>query len=80
MSTACIVWEIGLSLGGTAGYAINAARDLGPRIAHAFLPMGKKGGSELAYAPVPVLGPVAGATLAGPFVRLVHFQKRSGVG
>lgn len=68
-----LVWAIGLSLGGTTGYAINPARDLGPRIAHAFLPMGKKGGSDWAYAPVPILGPLAGATLAGLFVRLVHF-------
>lgn len=68
-----LVWSIGLSLGGTTGYAINPARDLGPRIAHAFLPMGKKGASDWAYAPVPILGPLTGAALAGLFVRLVHF-------
>jgi glycerol uptake facilitator protein len=68
-----LVWAIGLSLGGTTGYAINPARDLGPRIAHAFLPMGKKGGSDWGYASVPILGPLTGATLAGLFVRLVHF-------
>jgi glycerol uptake facilitator protein len=68
-----LVWAIGLSLGGTTGYAINPARDLGPRIAHWFLPLGKKNGSGWSYAPVPIVGPLAGATLAGLFVRLVHF-------
>jgi glycerol uptake facilitator protein len=68
-----LVWSIGLSLGGTTGYAINPARDLGPRIAHAFLPMGRKEGSDWSYAPVPILGPLVGAALAGVFVRLVHF-------
>jgi len=68
-----LVWAIGLSLGGTTGYAINPARDLGPRIAHAFLPMGTKAGSGWNYAAVPVVGPLMGAALAGVFVRLVHF-------
>lgn len=68
-----LVWAIGLSLGGTTGYAINPARDLGPRIAHSFLPLGKKTGSGWNYAPVPILGPFIGAALAGLFVRLVHF-------
>ena len=68
-----LVWSIGLSLGGTTGYAINPARDLGPRIAHAFLPLGKKEGSGWNYALVPVVGPFAGATLAGLFLRVVHF-------
>src|SRR6202050_1505749 len=68
-----LVWAIGLSLGGTTGYAINPARDLGPRIAHSFLPLGKKNGSGWSYAPVPIVGPLAGAALAGLFVRLVHF-------
>jgi glycerol uptake facilitator protein len=68
-----LVWAIGLSLGGTTGYAINPARDLGPRIAHAFLPLGKKAGSGWDYAIVPILGPLIGATLAGIFVRLVRF-------
>lgn len=62
---AVIVWAIGLSLGGTTGYAINPARDLGPRIAHALLPIPGKGDSDWRYAPVPVLGPVIGAALAG---------------
>lgn len=68
-----LVWAIGLSLGGTTGYAINPARDLGPRIAHSFLPLGKKTGSGWSYAPIPIIGPFIGAALAGVFVRLVHF-------
>jgi glycerol uptake facilitator protein len=68
-----VVWGIGLSLGGTTGYAINPARDLGPRIAHAVLPIAKKGPSDWAYAWVPILGPLAGGALAGAFIRLAHF-------
>jgi len=68
---ACLVWGIGLSLGGTTGYAINPARDLGPRIAHTVLPIAKKGGSNWGYAPVPILGPLAGGALAGLVVKLV---------
>lgn len=60
-----LVWAIGLSLGGTTGYAINPARDLGPRIAHAVLPIQGKGSSGWDYAWIPVLGPCAGAALAG---------------
>jgi glycerol uptake facilitator protein len=59
-----LVFGIGLSLGGTTGYAINPARDLGPRIAHALLPMKNKGGSDWGYAAVPVVGPILGALLA----------------
>jgi glycerol uptake facilitator protein len=59
-----LVFAIGLSLGGTTGYAINPARDLGPRLAHAFLPVPGKRDSDWSYAWVPVLGPVAGAVLA----------------
>ncbi len=66
---ACLVWGIGLSLGGTTGYAINPARDLGPRIAHAFLPMAKKAPSDWGYASVPILGPLIGAALAGVLMR-----------
>ncbi len=58
-----LVWGIGLSLGGPTGYAINPARDLGPRIAHALLPIAGKGGSDWAYAWVPVIGPLAGGIL-----------------
>jgi glycerol uptake facilitator protein len=65
-----VVWGIGMSLGGPTGYAINPARDLGPRIAHAILPIAGKGPSDWAYAWVPVCGPLAGAALAAWFVRL----------
>jgi glycerol uptake facilitator protein len=59
-----LVLAIGLSLGGPTGYAINPARDLGPRIMHAVLPIKDKGGSDWAYAWVPVAGPMVGAALA----------------
>lgn len=59
-----IVWSIGLSLGGTTGYAINPARDLGPRLAHLVLPIPGKGGCDWGYAWIPVLGPVIGGVLA----------------
>lgn len=61
---ALVVFAIGLSLGGTTGYAINPARDLGPRIAHALLPVPGKRDSDWSYAWVPVLGPIVGAGLA----------------
>ncbi|HTI04766.1 MAG TPA: MIP/aquaporin family protein [Gemmatimonadales bacterium] len=59
-----IVWAIGLSLGGPTGYAINPARDLGPRLAHAILPIRGKGASDWGYAWIPVLGPVIGGIIA----------------
>lgn len=59
-----LVLAIGLSLGGTTGYAINPARDLGPRLAHALLPVPGKQGSDWSYAWVPVIGPIVGAVLA----------------
>jgi glycerol uptake facilitator protein len=59
-----LVFAIGLSLGGTTGYAINPARDLGPRLAHAFLPIPGKRDSDWSYGWVPVLGPIAGALVA----------------
>jgi len=59
-----LVWGIGLSLGGTTGYAINPARDLGPRIAHAILPIAGKGSSDWGYSWVPVAGPFLGAVIA----------------
>ena len=68
-----LVWGIGLSLGGTTGYAINPARDLGPRIAHAILPIAGKGPSDWRYAPIPILGPLAGGALAGLLARLLAF-------
>ena len=67
----CLVWAIGLSLGATTGYAINPARDFGPRLAHALLPIAGKGGSDWAYSWVPILGPVIGASLAGGVLRTI---------
>jgi glycerol uptake facilitator len=67
----CLVWAIGLSLGATTGYAINPARDFGPRLAHALLPIAGKGGSDWAYSWVPILGPVIGAALAGVVLRTI---------
>jgi glycerol uptake facilitator protein len=68
---AFLVAGIGLSLGGPTGYAINPARDLGPRIAHAFLPIPNKGSSDWAYAWVPVVGPLIGALAAAGLARIV---------
>lgn len=62
--TALVVVSIGLSLGGPTGYAINPARDLGPRIAHALLPLPNKGGSDWSYAWIPVVGPLIGGAIA----------------
>jgi glycerol uptake facilitator protein len=64
-----LVWSIGLSLGATTGYAINPARDFGPRLVHSLLPIPGKGGSDWGYAWVPVLGPVAGGIAAALFIR-----------
>jgi glycerol uptake facilitator len=64
LPVALLVLVIGLSLGGTTGYAINPARDLGPRIIHAIFPVPGKGGSDWEYAWVPVVGPLIGAGLA----------------
>jgi len=69
---ACLIWGIGLSLGGTTGYAINPARDLGPRLAHWILPIPGKGGSNWRYAPIPVVGPLVGGALAGLLLRYAH--------
>ena len=67
-----LVWGIGLSLGGTTGYAINPARDLGPRIVHWLLPIPGKGGSNWRYAPIPIVGDLAGAALAGLLLHHAH--------
>lgn len=63
-----LVWGIGLSLGGPTGYAINPARDLGPRIAHQLLPIAGKGDSDWSYGWIPVVAPIIGGVLAGLFI------------
>ncbi|MFF9504240.1 MIP/aquaporin family protein [Streptomyces sp. NPDC014656] len=68
--TAFVVVSIGLSLGGPTGYAINPARDLGPRIVHALLPLPNKGGSDWGYAWIPVAGPLIGGALAAGIYNL----------
>ena len=67
LSVALLVLVIGLALGGTTGYAINPARDLGPRIMHAILPIAGKGGSDWNYAWVPIVGPVIGGLFGALF-------------
>ncbi len=69
---AFLVWVIGLSLGGTTGYAINPARDLGPRIMHAILPIKNKGKTDWTYAWVPVIGSILGATIAAGLYILIN--------
>lgn len=73
LPVALLVVAIGASLGGPTGYAINPARDLGPRIAHALLPIKGKGPSNWGYAWIPVLGPVVGAAIAGGLYRLLPY-------
>jgi glycerol uptake facilitator protein len=68
-----LVWAIGLSLGGPTGYAINPARDLGPRIAHALLPIAGKGPSDWGYSWVPVLGPIVGGLLGAWAFKALDF-------
>jgi len=68
-----LVWAIGLALGGPTGYAINPARDLGPRLAHALLPIAGKGKSDWGYSWVPILGPLAGGVLGGLCFKWLHF-------
>lgn len=72
LPVALLVLVIGLSLGGTTGYAINPARDLGPRIMHAILPIKDKGSSNWKYSWIPVLGPVIGCLLAALCFSLIH--------
>jgi len=60
-----VVFAIGMSLGGTTGYAINPARDLAPRVMHTLLPIPNKGSSDWSYSWIPIVGPVAGGILAG---------------
>ena len=65
-----LVWVLGLGLGGPTGYAINPARDFGPRLAHALLPISGKGGSDWGYALIPVLAPLVGGALAAGIVKI----------
>src|SRR5579859_788197 len=69
---ASLVWGIGLSLGSTTGYAINPARDFGPRLMHFLLPIAGKGSSNWRYAWVPIVGDLTGAALAGLLLRWAH--------
>lgn len=74
LGTLCVgflIWAIGLSLGGSTGYAINPARDLAPRIAHAILPIPNKGKSDWAYAWIPVVAPIAGAIVGAGFYTIL---------
>ena len=72
LPVALLVFAIGLSLGGTTGYAINPARDLGPRIMHALLPIPRKRDSDWGYSWIPIVGPIIGAALAsGVYMILV---------
>lgn len=72
--TAMLIMAVGMSLGGTTGYSLNPARDLGPRIAHALLPIKGKGGSDWGYSWVPVMGPLTGAALAAlAYVAVYNF-------
>ncbi len=66
-----LVLGIGLSLGGPTGYAINPARDVGPRIAHFLLPIKNKGNSDWSYSWIPIVGPVTGALLAGLVYKMI---------
>jgi glycerol uptake facilitator protein len=66
-----LVWAIGLSLGGPTGYAINPARDLGPRIAHAILPIPGKGGSDWEYSWIPVVGPIVGGVIGALLYKIL---------
>ncbi len=73
-----LVFVIGLSLGGPTGYAINPARDLGPRIAHALLPIAGKGGSDWGYSWIPVVGPIIGGVIGAVLWNLFGFENFAG--
>jgi glycerol uptake facilitator protein len=73
LPVAFLVWVIGLSLGGTTGYAINPARDLGPRIMHAILPIAGKGSSDWGYSWIPVVAPIIGAAVGALLLRALGF-------
>ncbi|ODA41094.1 Glycerol uptake facilitator protein [Desulfosporosinus sp. BG] len=67
-----LVWGLGVSFGGPTGYAINPARDLGPRIAHFLLPIAGKGSSDWGYSWVPVVGPIIGGVLGAVLYKIVY--------
>lgn len=69
-----LVWAIGLSLGGPTGYAMNPARDFGPRIAHAVLPISNKGTSDWGYAFVPILGPLIAGAIGAVIIKVAGIQ------
>jgi len=69
-----LVWALGLSLGGPTGYAMNPARDLGPRVAHAILPISDKGNSDWGYALVPIIGPLIAGGIGAAIIKLVGVQ------
>ena len=71
LATGLLILVIGLSLGAPTGYAINPARDLGPRIAHAILPIPGKGGNDWGYSWIPVIGPIIGGLLGAGLFQLV---------
>ncbi len=71
LATGFLIWAIGLSLGGPTGYAINPARDLGPRIAHAILPIPGKRDSDWSYAWIPIVGPIVGGLLGAGIYNMV---------
>lgn len=74
LGTLCVgflIWVIGLSLGGSTGYAINPVRDLAPRIAHEILPIPNKGGSDWGYAWIPIVAPIIGAILGAVFYKII---------
>jgi glycerol uptake facilitator protein len=72
MLVGLIIVAIGLSLGGPTGYAINPARDFGPRLAHALLPIAGKGSSDWGYAWIPIVGPIIGGTLGAGLYQLLY--------
>lgn len=69
----CLVWVLGLCLGGPTGYAMNPARDFGPRVAHAVLPIPGKGSSDWGYALVPILGPLVGGAIGAASIHLIKY-------
>jgi glycerol uptake facilitator protein len=69
-----LVWALGLSLGGPTGYAMNPARDFGPRVAHAILPISEKGNSDWGYALVPIIGPLIAGGIGAAIIKLVGIR------